>query len=551
MNTSTKKQETSSKEQETSSKTLPLQLEGELASVWSLLEQKICAVDSIIKAYTQKITLDQEESKLSILQILQMNGILTPDQYKKYSAITTATRMYTPPLAKTSELEMKLAFSLVAEKKLSNKDIQTVLHTQATLFKLGIEYSLLQILADSNLVDRSLLPISFPKSSDEPKAITIEQRNIKNVAIVAKKRSSHVALILLVILVSIICFTIFSLDHATKTFMENQQRIAEEQEQKEIMLKRQYAEKQRQERLERRKDREKHVEKFDMQAHQQHIQDIMHSRGLSAWGDYWIDQREAKILSQTYDIGETAGDFKLQCIFAGLKYIKKPMGLEIYLQTNIPRGVICHFEVMISHAIFDQKMYVYKNIPVEIADKNLILNLSPFPKELAPGFYKLHILFSILNQSNFTQYFLTLNKNYNWVYTFQLGTEENIKKHQQKVYNDIDQYFEFTNNLITQMKDANGENLLRQFQLLEEQEKKLDQEYLIPIFPMLESQWEKLNKALYAVSMKIQEKENIDTDHYYEIYDTLYLKYIKEKEKLDNIPKFENLYIIPLSEKNN
>ena len=556
MNTSTKEQETSPKEQETSPKeqesspkTMPLQLDGELASIWSLLEQKVCSEDSIIKAYTQKITLAQDNSNLSILQILQMNGILTPEQYKKYSSINTATRTYTPPLPTTSELEMKLAFSLVAEKKLSNKDVQTVLRTQAMLFKLGIEYSLLQILADTNLVDRSLLPISFPKSSDEPKNITIEQRNIKNVAIVAKKRSSHVAMILLIIFVSVICLFILSLDHATKAFQEKQQRIAEEKEQQEILLKRQYAEKQRQERLERRKNREKQVEKFDAQAHQQHIQDIMHSRGLSAWGDYWIDQREAKILSQSYRVGDTADDFKLQCNFQGLKYKRMPIGLEIYLQTNLPKGIICHFEVMISHAMYDQKMYAYKNIPVEITEQNLILNLSPFPKELAPGFYKVHILFSILNQSNFTQYFLTLKKNYSWIYTFQLGTQENIEKHQQKVYKDIDNYFEFTNNLITQMPDANNETLLRQFQLLEEQEKKLDQEYLIPVFPTLETQWEKLNKTLYALSMKLQEKEDIDKDFYYESYDNLYLKYLKEKEKLNNKKQFENVNIIRLSEK--
>ena len=100
------------------------------------------------------------------------------------------------------------------------------------------------------------------------KNITIEQRNIKNVAIVAKKRSSHVAMILLIIFVSVICLFILSLDHATKAFQEKQQRIAEEKEQQEILLKRQYAEKQRQERLERRKNREKQVEKFDAQAHQ-------------------------------------------------------------------------------------------------------------------------------------------------------------------------------------------------------------------------------------------------------------------------------------------
>jgi len=539
-------------------KEIELHLTGDAARAWKLLEDQVCSESDIQQAFLEKITVIKTDAKISIVNILEMKGILTKSLAEKYLAITSTQRFHKGAVPKTSEREMKLAFSLVDGKKISNEDVQVVLRTQASLYQIGIHLALLKILVDSHLIEKNFLDTA-EKAKKE-----VTQKHVRKQAIQSAEMKKYPVLrimtgtFIVIIILVIMWFDYISKQHVRlkKEQVAAEEKAVEEYIQQAMEQKKIQMEKNKKLYLEHAKQLEK--ERNDPKKQQEYIDNIMKGRGLTAWGNHWIPIEQYERLSKNWQVGSKANNYPINFQFQSLSYKNDIKGIEIRGRLDLPRDMDISLDVMLTSPFHQYRVYASKIISITTRNTDISLTLGPFSKSLAPGFYIFHLQFKLINQSQFTKYFLDMSKNYKWEFPFAYRTTKIIQETFDNSCKELESFFEFTNEIAEKIKEQKQENspeILKLFKVFEDQKNKIEETFLVPVFPQLSNDLHSLQKEIYAFFAASQEqseenkKDSSEWDKQVEkydiVFDNLYLKYFHEKDIMANYLKTNNdIYVL-------
>ena len=425
-----------------------VELTGELAKSAKILEQKLCSEDELIMALAKHNEVSFQGQKNSIIDILKDRQAISPAQYEELKEVNTYTIEIKGALPKPNKLDLALINHIVDYKLLDRKIIQIILRVQTQLNKLGIKYSIPDLLKlnkyfDKGMIDSLIQECQRKINIKRSVTVSVREKSVRKAAIFCKppKRYPVVIWSLMFIFIGIIFLEIsFSKNDKKKTSrIENKFTDTKNYKKRNNFDPKKLA---------------KEIELQKKNKKQTH-QKYMKKKGIVKWGNFLITKEQKNILAKRWNVDSRPGKIPIRLRVNNITYINRNKDHRLAVQgmIAIPKGLHFVLELQILD-IYTQKVYISQKF--HLYNTNIFRTIiAPLPKPFLPNIYFLKICLYPGDQKKFTLYFLKLKERKQWEFKFALGTINNIKlfynKHNKKISKilyDLEKIYNSMSNII-------------------------------------------------------------------------------------------------------